>query len=50
MTRTLLFVAAALALLARLTVYAHGDALTNAICLAVFGLCGVGWIASTILA
>lgn len=50
MTRSLFLIAASLALLARLTVYAHGGPLSNMICLIVFGVCAVGWIASAILA
>jgi hypothetical protein len=50
MTRRLLFVAAALALFARLTVYAHSGATSNIVCLIVFGVCAAGWAVSAILA
>lgn len=49
MTRHLLFFAATLALFARLTVFAHGDPLSNMICMIVFGVCAAGWAVSALV-
>jgi hypothetical protein len=48
MARRFLFLAAALAVLARLTIYVHGG-LANTVCMIVFGVCAAGWAVSEIV-
>lgn len=49
MARRFLFLAAALAVLARLTVYSNGSHLANTVCMIVFGVCAAGWAVAEIV-
>lgn len=49
MARRFLFLGAALAVLARITVYAHSGGVANTVCMIVFGVCAAGWAVSELV-